>query len=163
MNIEIMKADYLNEQHKKDIPMLLDAYAADPMGGGKPLDDSVKDRLVTELSRISHAFSVIAYVDEQPAGLINCFEGFSNFACKPLISIHDVIVVDKYRGYGISQKMLDKVEQIARSKGCCKITLEVLGNNEAAKSAYRKAGFSGYVLGPEAGHALFWQKHLTGI
>ncbi|MCG6937592.1 MAG: GNAT family N-acetyltransferase [Gammaproteobacteria bacterium] len=161
MNIEVIQADYLNEQHKKEIPMLLDAYASDPMGGGKPLDDDIKNRLVAELSRISHAFSVIAYVDGQPAGLVNCFEGFSTFACKPLINIHDVVVVNKYRGRGISQKMLDKVEEIARAKGCCKITLEVLSNNEVAKSAYEKFGFSGYELDPETGHALFWQKHLT--
>lgn len=163
MNIEIIKADYLNEQHKKDIPVLLDAYASDPMGGKKPLDDSVKNSLVTELSRISHAFSVIAYADGQAAGLINCFEGFSTFACKPLINIHDVVVANRYRGYGISQKMLEKVEEIARSKDCCKITLEVLSNNEVAKSAYTKFGFSGYELDPEAGRALFWQKQLTGI
>ena len=161
MNIEVIQADYLNEQHKKEIPMLLDAYASDPMGGGKPLDDDIKNRLVTELAGISHAFSVIAYVDGQPAGLVNCFEGFSTFACKPLINIHDVVVVNKYRGRGISQKMLDKVEEIARAKGCCKITLEVLSNNEVAKSAYEKFGFSGYELDPETGHALFWQKHLT--
>ena len=161
MNIEVIQADYLNEQHKKEIPMLLDAYASDPMGGGKPLDDDIKNRLVTELAGISHAFSVIANVDGQPAGLVNCFEGFSTFACKPLINIHDVVVVNKYRGRGISQKMLDKVEEIALAKGCCKITLEVLSNNEVAKSAYEKFGFSGYELDPETGHALFWQKHLT--
>lgn len=57
--------------------------------------------------------------------------------------------------------MLEKVEEIARSKDCCKVTLEVLSNNEVAKSAYRKFGFSGYELDPEAGFALFWQKSLT--
>jgi len=37
---------------------------------------------------------------------------------------------------GISQMMLEKVEEIAKEKGCCKITLEVLSNNEVAKSSY---------------------------
>jgi hypothetical protein len=31
--------------------------------------------------------------------------------------------------------MLEKVEEIARSKHCCKITLEVLSHDEVAKSA----------------------------
>ena len=70
-------------------------------------------------------------------------------------------MLNEFRGNGISQKMLEKVEEIARTKGCCKITLEVLSNNEAAKSAYRKFGFSDYVLDAKAGTALFWQKQLT--
>ena len=140
--------------------MLLDLYASDPMGGGKSLDEGVKNNLVRELSKLPHAFSFIAYVDEHPAGLINCFEGFSTFLCKPLINIHDIVVLDEYRGNGIAGMMLEKVEEIARSKGCCKLTLEVLSNNEAAKSAYQKFGFSDYQLDPQAGTALFWQKLL---
>ena len=161
MNIEVIKVNYLNEQHEKEVPMLLDAYASDPMGGGKALDKYVKNNLVKELAKLPHAFSVIAYVDGQPSGLVNCFEAFSTFSCKPLINIHDFIVLSRYRGNGISQIMLDKVEEIAKLKNCCKITLEVLGNNEVAKSAYRKFGFSDYELDPEAGTALFWQKSLT--
>ncbi len=130
------------------------------MGGGKPLNENVKNNLVQELSKLPHAFSVIAYVNDQPAGLVNCFEAFSTFLCKPLINIHDVIVLNKYRGNGISQKMLEKVEEIAREKDCCKVTLEVLSNNEIAKSAYSKFGFSAYELDPKAGVALFWQKPL---
>lgn len=141
--------------------MLLDAYASDPMGGGNPLSDEVKDNLVKELARLPHAFSIIAYLDDEPVGLVNCFEGFSTFVCKPLVNIHDVVVLAKYRGHGISQKMLAKVEEIARAKGCCKMTLEVLSKNEAAMSAYRKFGFADYELDPDAGTALFWQKKLT--
>ena len=161
MNIKIILANYSNEQQEKEIPMLLDGYASDPMGGGKFLDEKIKNNLVKELSKLPHAFSVIAYVDGQPAGLANCFEAFSTFVCKPLINIHDFVVLNEYRGKGISQMMLEKVEEIARSKDCCKVTLEVLSNNEVAKSAYRKFGFSGYELNPEAGFALFWQKSLT--
>ena len=140
--------------------MLLDAYASDKMGGGQALDEVVKTNLVSELSKLPHAFTVIAYVDDEPAGLVNCFEAFSTFKCKPLINIHDVVVLEKYRGNNLSQKMLQEVESIARAKGCCKLTLEVLANNAAAKSAYRKFGFDAYVLDPDAGTALFWQKFL---
>lgn len=160
MNIEVIEADFNNEQHKKEIPMLLDAYASDPMGGGSPLSNTVKQHLVSALARLPHAFSVIAYVDGAPAGLINCFEGFSTFACQPLVNIHDVVVLPEFRGSGISQRMLEKIEDIARAKNCCKITLEVLSNNDVAKSAYRKFGFSGYELDPKAGTAQFWQKLL---
>ncbi|RMM86761.1 Acetyltransferase, GNAT family [Pseudomonas savastanoi pv. glycinea] len=61
---------------------------------------------------------------------------------------------------GISQKMLLKVEEIARQRGCCKLTLEVLEGNEVAQGAYRKLGFDNYQLSPEMGRAMFWQKAL---
>lgn len=160
MNIDIIKADYSDGKHGAEIPMLLNLYASDPMGGGVPLSRTVLTNLVAALAAIPHAFSVIAYADNQPAGLVNCFETFSTFACRPLINIHDVVVLSEFRGLGISQKMLAKVEEIARSKNCCKITLEVLENNDIAKSSYRKFGFSGYELDPKAGAALFWQKAL---
>ncbi|WP_448569900.1 GNAT family N-acetyltransferase [Thalassotalea ganghwensis] len=160
MDIEIVLADYLSAQHQKDVPFLLNSYATDPMGGGEPLSDEVINSLAKELAKLPHAFSIIAYVDGKPAGLVNCFEGFSTFVCKPLVNIHDVVVLSEYRGLGLSQKMLSKVEDIAKQKGCCKITLEVLSNNDVAKSAYQKFGFAGYELDPEAGQALFWQKKL---
>ncbi len=118
--------------------------------------------LATELSRRPHAFSVLCYIDGRPAGLVNCFEGFSTFRCKPLVNIHDVVVIDEFRGRGVSRKMLQRVEAIARQRGCCKLTLEVLEGNEAARRAYRRYGFSGYQLDPAAGQALFWEKHLEG-
>lgn len=160
MTIELVKADYQNEQHQAAIPYLLNAYAQDPMGGGKPLDESTVKNLVGELAKLPHAFSIIAFVDGEPAGLANCFEGFSTFACKPLVNIHDLAVVEKYRGRGISLKLLEAVEAEAKAKGCCKVTLEVLSNNKIAMSAYQKFGFAGYELDPEAGSALFWQKTL---
>ena len=106
MQIVVVKADYASEKHRAEIPMLLDAYASDPMGGGTPLGEEVKRNLVYELSIRPYAFSVIAYVEGEPAGLANCFEAFSTFACKPLVNIHDITVLDRYRGKGISPKPL---------------------------------------------------------
>ena len=161
MDIKVIQANYQSDDHEHDIQFLLDAYASDPMGGGKPLEKSVKQNIVKELAERSFAFTLLAYVDKQPAGLANCFEGFSTFSCKPLINIHDFAVVKEYRGRGISQMLLTKIEQIAKETGCCKITLEVLSNNQAAKAAYKKFGFTSYELDPAAGTALFWQKPIS--
>lgn len=160
MATNIVLADYSNPLHQRDIPLLLDIYAHDPMGGGKPLSSYVKNSLVRELSKIPSAFSILAYNNEIPVGLINCFEGFSTFSCKPLINLHDVIVRLEFRGIGIFGKMLSKVEEIALAKNCCKITLEVLGDNETAQSTYRKHGYAPYQLAPCTGSAQFWQKLL---
>jgi len=158
--IQIIQADYKNTRQSADVVSLLNQYAKDPMGGNKPLSDEVKRRLVPALAELPHAFSILCYVDGQPAGLVNCFEGFSTFKCKPLIYIHDVVVIPEFRGLSLSQKMLAEIEIIARQKNCCKITLEVLEGNTVAKKAYQKFGFSGYELDPEMGKALFWEKAL---
>ncbi|MCP4287049.1 MAG: GNAT family N-acetyltransferase [Gammaproteobacteria bacterium] len=163
MKIDVVIAEYENPKHGADIGYLLGSYARDPMGGAAPLSADVVDNLAKALSKLAHAFSVICYVDNKPAGLINCFEAFSTFQCKPLINIHDVIVISDFRGLGISHLMLAKVEQMAKEKGCCKLTLEVLEGNEVAKGSYKKFGFSGYELDPVLGKALFWQKTIQSV
>ena len=160
MSIKIIQVNYNNEQQGTHLIEMLDCYANDPMGGNEALSDYVAQNLVHELSNRRDAISVLAYVEGQPAGLLNCFEGFSTFNCKPLINIHDLIVATEFRGLGLSTKMLTMVEEIAKEKDCCKLTLEVLQNNIIAINAYRKFGFSPYELDPVMGRAEFWEKKL---
>lgn len=160
MQIEIERADCQNEKMAKEIGYLLNEYAKDPMGGGEAISEEVQNSVAKKLSEIPHSFTVLAYVDGIAAGFITAFENFSTFKCKPLISIHDIAVLKEFRGLGLSQMMLAKVEEEAKERGCCKITLEVLEGNEVAQNAYRKFGFEGYELDPEMGKALFWEKGL---
>jgi len=67
-----------------------------------------------------------------------CIEGFSTFACKSLINIHDMITLPSYRRKGICTSLLSAIETYAKDNDCCKITLEVLSNNQVAKAAYNK-------------------------
>lgn len=158
MNINLIIADYSNKNHANDLVTLLNDYANDPMGGGESLSKFAKQHLATALNKIPHAFSVICYVDDKPAGFANCFEAFSTFACQPLINIHDLAVNPDFRGIQISQMILDKVEEIAAQRNCCKVTLEVLEGNEIAKNAYSKFGFKPYQLDSKNGNAMLWQK-----
>ncbi|KTC25926.1 GNAT family acetyltransferase [Pseudomonas marginalis ICMP 9505] len=159
-DILVLQASYTNPVHAEAIGLVLNQYAKDPMGGGHPLAADLLQQLPAELAKRAHAFSVLAFVGGEPAGLINCFEGFSTFACRPLINVHDVAVVNQFRGLGLSQKMLQKVEEIARQRGCCKITLEVLEGNDVAQSAYRKFGFDQSIFDPAHGRMLSWSKPL---
>ncbi|VVN92307.1 GNAT family N-acetyltransferase [Pseudomonas fluorescens] len=158
--ILVLQASYTNPVHAEAIGLLLNHYAEDPMGGGESLSADVLNNLPRELAKRPHAFSVLAFVGGEPAGLVNCFEGFSTFACRPLVNVHDVAVMKKYRGLGLSQKMLRKVEDIARQRGCCKITLEVLEGNEVAQGSYAKFGFAPGMFDPAHGRMLFWTKAL---
>jgi len=156
--IDIVRANLNAQPHAEALISLMSEYALDPMGGGKDLPNHVKENLASALNEKNDAHVILAYLNDEPVGLVTCIEGFSTFSCKPLLNIHDAIVKLKYRGRGILNKLLCEAEQIAIEKGCCKMTLEVLEGNQPARSAYSKFGFSGYELDPKMGKALFWQK-----
>jgi ribosomal protein S18 acetylase RimI-like enzyme len=169
LDITVCRADYANPAHALALVGLLDAYAQDPMGGGEPLSQFAQSNLVGELARRPQAFSVLAFVSEpghggergdKAVGLVNCIEGFSTFACKPLVNVHDVAVLPAYRGQRVAEKMLALVTQIALERGACKLTLEVLQGNVGALKLYHRLGFANYQLDPATGYAQFLQKWL---
>lgn len=160
--LEVVRADWGQPAHARAVVDLLDAYARDPAGGGKGLSAFTRDNLVRELAARHQAFSVLAFDAGQPVGLVNCFEGFSTFACRPLVNVHDVTVLASHRGRGVGEQMLSLVEHIARARGACKLTLEVLSGNQSALRLYERVGFAAYQLDPEMGQAQFLQKWLDG-
>ena len=161
MNIDVVTVSYANNTELQELIGLLNAYALDPMGGGEALTDSVRQRLLTELPKQDNMFSLVVKVGGKSVGFCNCFIGFSTFAARPLINIHDLAVLADYRGQGISQILLQAIADKARQKGAAKVTLEVLGNNQVAQQAYRRFGFAPYELAGEAGRAEFWQYYLN--
>lgn len=158
--IEIVEADLASREHADALVSLLNEYALDAMGKGSELSGHVKANLAKELHARKSAHVLLAYVDGAPAGLMVCLEGFSTFACQPLLNIHDVVVTDRHRGKGLAKLMFERAEAIARALGCCKMTLEVLEGNRAAQAVYKSLGFAGYELDPKRGKAMFWQKRL---
>ena len=129
-------------------------------GGAEPLSAEVKANLVKGLSQVPGALALLAYLDGQAVGVTTAFAGFSTFAAKPLLNIHDLAVLPAYRRQGVGQALMDALAQLAGQRGCCKLTLEVLSENRAAQGAYRKAGFAPYSLDEATGLAQFWQKYL---
>jgi GNAT superfamily N-acetyltransferase len=158
--LTVALADYADPLDAADVVLLTDAYARDPMGDGAPLPPEVCDRLVKGLAAQPGAFSLIARIDGEPAGIANCFTGFSTFAARPLVNIHDIGVRPEHRGRGVGRALLDAVEAESRRRGACKVTLEVLSGNEPAKALYAAVGFATYALDPAAGTAQFWVKSL---
>lgn len=158
--VSTVRADYANPAHADGLVMLLDAYASDPAGGGEGLSAFAKSHLVDSLAARPQAYSVLAFDGALPVGLVNCIEGFSTFACKPLVNVHDVAVLRSHRGRGIAERMLLEAEAIARERGAVKLTLEVLSGNHGAMRLYHRIGFAGYQLDPAMGTAVFLQKWL---
>lgn len=158
--MKIVLADLSNKDHGSALIRLLDEYASDIMGGGNELSPYTRENLVTALGRLPSCHVVLAYEEEQAIGLAICFEGFSTFACRKILNIHDLVVVPESRGEGVAARMLERIEQLALELGCCKLTLEVLEGNEVAQRVYQRFGFEGYELDPEMGRALFFDKKI---
>ncbi|CAM3589672.1 GNAT family N-acetyltransferase [Polaromonas hydrogenivorans] len=158
--LRICRADYRNPVHAEALVRLLDAYAQDPAGGGEALGEFAKTHLVAALAARPQAFSVLAFSGDEAVGLVNCIEGFSTFACRPLVNVHDVAVLASHRGQRVAEQMLALVDEIARERGACKLTLEVLAGNASAIRLYERVGFAGYQLDPAMGRAQFFQKWL---
>jgi GNAT superfamily N-acetyltransferase len=158
--ITLTDVDLSLPEHADAVTGLISRYARDPMGGGQDLAADVKAVLAQRLRARSDYVGVLAFDGAAAVGLVNCFEGFSTFLAKPLMNVHDVYVEPEYRGQGLSRRMLQRVEHIARARGCGKLTLEVLDGNLPAISSYRRFGFETYALDPAYGRAQFWQKKL---
>lgn len=158
--IRIIRADLTQATQATAMVELLDAYARDPMGGGRPLSDPVRQRLPQALAARSYAHSLLAWDRDTPVGLLNAFEGFSTFAALPLLNIHDITVLPSHRGQGIGRQLLEAAQHWALELGCCKLTLEVLQGNQPARTLYRQFGFQDYQLDPASGSALFLEKPL---
>jgi len=159
-SLNVLRADYADPAHATALVELLDAYARDPFGGGHALEPYTRSNLVSCLAARPQAFSVLAFDGDLPVGLVNCLEGFSTFACRALVNVHDVVVLSSHRGQRVAERMLELVEQLARERGACKLTLEVLSGNLSANRLYARIGFDAYQLDPEMGQARFLQKWL---
>ncbi|PKO60033.1 MAG: GNAT family N-acetyltransferase [Betaproteobacteria bacterium HGW-Betaproteobacteria-19] len=159
--LHITELDLAHAPHAHAFIDLLDHYARDPMGGGKPLAESVRTTLAERLLQRNDFVAFVAFSGNTPCGLINCFEGFSTFTAAPLLNVHDLVVHADFRRRGVGQALLGAAEKAARNRGCCKLTLEVLSNNHTALATYERAGFRPYVLDPAAGHAQLLQKWLN--
>jgi GNAT superfamily N-acetyltransferase len=159
-SFKFVDADMNLRQHQDAVVEMTDAYSRDPFGDGKPLNPSVRERLIPGLQRHPMTFVVLAFEGTKAIGIATCFTGFSTFAAKPLINIHDLAVLPDFRSRGVGRGLLEAVERKARDLGCCKITLEVLDQNHRALGAYKAFGFERYALQESAGEAIFMTKHL---
>lgn len=141
MSVEIEQADLNNPVHQRAIVELLDMYSQDAMGSASPLSESTRERLIEGLQRHSGTLVLLAGRNGKYIGLCTCFEGFSTFQARPLMNIHDIAVHPDHRNQGIGRCLLAAVEETARQRDCCKLTLEVRRDNPAARHLYGAFGF----------------------
>ncbi|MEA5129393.1 MAG: GNAT family N-acetyltransferase [Proteiniphilum sp.] len=149
------ECDFTNEADLKAVGTLMNAYIKDQYGGGELLNMSRQLHLVDALNEHPKSIVLLAEIDHVRCGMIVAFENFSTFSVRPMINIHDVIVLEEYRGKGVGKRLMEAIELIARERQCSRITLEVREDNVVAQRLYKKMGF-----GETAPPMLYWRKYL---
>ena len=128
-SVQVVEADLRSRPHRDALVRLLDTYAQDEMGIGRPLEDAVSQRLVEELQEHPCCLILLAQVESKSVGLAICFLGYSTFAARPLVNLHDLIVEPGFRGQGIGCT-------VARSSGNPRAGAGLLQGD--ARSAFRQ-------------------------
>jgi len=155
MTVKITICDYSNPEHRNAVISLLNAYIADKMGGGKLLSKPEQLRLIEGLNNHPKSIVLLAQTDDVFVGLLTAFENFSTFSAKPMLNIHDVIVLEEYRDKGIGRLLMNAIITEAEKRKCSRITLEVRKDNLNAQHLYNSLGFEETKPG-----MFFWRKTL---
>ena len=156
----IIQANLDDPRHQTHVMEMVRAYARDPMGNGGDLSDDVRTRLIPALRAHPTTLVFLAFDADRPIGIAVCFLGFSTFAARPLVNVHDLHVIEGYRRRGVGAGLLGAVEEKARELDCCKLTLEVLEENAPALSVYERFGLRPRAKPEESGCVFFRQKWL---
>jgi GNAT superfamily N-acetyltransferase len=160
MSHEVREADLGDPVDGAAIVEVLDSYASDPVGGGRPLGAEARQRLIPALREHPSLLVLLAWEGIRPSGVAVCFFGLSTFAARPLMNIHDLAVMPEQRGRGIGRALLAAAEERAVARGCCKLTLEVQDGNRRARGLYESVGFSDFLIGA-TGPTRFLSKSLS--
>jgi ribosomal protein S18 acetylase RimI-like enzyme len=147
--------DYSIPEHRQAVIRLMNAYIKDEMGGGKPLSPREQNSLINGLNKHPKSIVLLASTNGVFAGLLVAYENFSTFTAKPMINIHDIIVLKEYRGLGAGRELITALIEAARDAGCSRITLEVRKDNIVAQNLYKSLDFND--TDPEM---FYWRKNL---
>jgi ribosomal protein S18 acetylase RimI-like enzyme len=157
IDLNIILCDYTNTAHLEAVCNLMNAYIEDRMGGGEPLTRRQQLYLVDGLEQ--HPTSIVLLAEHQGVfcGLLVAFELFSTFTVRPMINVHDLIVLPEFRRKGAGRLLLERVIAIGEEKNCSRISLEVRMDNINAQELYKKLGF-----GEAEPPMYYWRKKLNG-
>ena len=155
METKIIHCEYNNPEHIKAVLSLIDAFIHDEMGGGNPLSEKEQTDLIKGLKNNHNTIILLAQTQGVFTGLLIAFENFSTFTARPMINIHDIVVLSSQRGKGIGRSLTNALIDEAKKRNCSRITLEVSKDNIPAQNLYKDLGFRDTESG-----MYYWRKYL---
>ena len=139
--VNIIECDFANPLHRKALVKLMNHYMEDAMGQHPTMNKEEGEKMVCGLEKHPSKLILLAEYHGEYIGLANSFINFGTFAVKPFVNIHDIVVLDKYRGIGAGKKLMEAIIEYAQKNDCGKVTLEVREDNTVAQKMYKSLGF----------------------
>lgn len=133
--------DFNNPSHLEALAGLLNHYMEDPMGDYTPHTKLKQLKLIDDLNEHPTAEVLFILKEDVFAGMCVVFVNYSTFKLKPYLYIHDVVVLNQYRGEGLGKALIAELIRVSEQRGYCKLTLEVREDNPAAQQVYKSLGF----------------------
>jgi GNAT superfamily N-acetyltransferase len=85
---------------------------------------------------------LLADFDDRPCGLLIFYEAYSSWAAAPTLMVHDLFVVPVHRRTGAGRALMAAAARTAAARGCCRMDVNVLAWNDAARRFYASLGFA---------------------
>jgi GNAT superfamily N-acetyltransferase len=125
-----------------DVPLILqfikDLAEYEQLSGSVvATEDDLREQL---FGRGAVAYTVIAYMSDEPAGFALYFFNFSTFLARPGLYLEDLFVKPALRKKGIGRALLAHLAKVAADRGCGRMEWSVLNWNEQALRVYRGIG-----------------------
>ena len=102
--------------------------------------------VATEADLVRHGFgpdrqfeAILAFVDDEPAGLALFHSRFSTWLGRPGMYLEDLYVVEKARGLGVGRRLMARLAAIAVDRSWGRIDFQVLDWNPA-RDFYHRLG-----------------------
>jgi GNAT superfamily N-acetyltransferase len=85
---------------------------------------------------------LLAEADGRVCGTVVLYHAYSSWAGAPTLTVHDLFVEEDARGVGAGRALLSAAAKLASERGCCRMDVNVLAWNTAARKFYETLGFT---------------------
>jgi ribosomal protein S18 acetylase RimI-like enzyme len=110
----------------------------------QPRAENTKQFLTDRIKAEEAIVFVANYVEElnvRAVGFALCYPTYSTVSLSPIWLLNDLFVDARYRGHGIANSLMDRVETAARESGATRVFLRTAEDNVAAQALYEKRGW----------------------
>jgi ribosomal protein S18 acetylase RimI-like enzyme len=142
MTFELVPLDVYAETDAHLLTTMISLCAEEKDNLGYPLSEEVKTKLIQLFKENPHALAFAGYENGQAISVLMGFKMFSSWTGKTMFNVHDLVVLDAFRGQGYGSKTIQALEVWAKSEGIEQLTLEVTDDNLLATAFHHKNGFT---------------------
>jgi GNAT superfamily N-acetyltransferase len=104
---------------------------ADAVGDGAAFTATLEDVRRDGFGPAPLYESLIAELAGRPVGLLTVFPTYSTYKGRPCLHVNDLYVAPEARGRGVGRQLMARACRLAVERGCCRVELKVLDNNDA--------------------------------